>query len=167
MWPTQHHNSVHRGTTLRATLSWNYPHSISPLQTGWATTARDLGRSVSCYTRRVYHGQRAQTGIVTIPSTSFMDGTIILSIGVWKHIFDNKRSWWYREVERDIVKTDRRQMLLIDRLEWNALERCRHPDSLDGEVLLYSIAATRSSGHRLIPPLFLDKCHPCTITHMS
>jgi hypothetical protein len=81
---------------LRAAFAGDHPDSIPTLETGRAATTWYLGKSVSIiFNVLMRKGSAKRTGIVVMPSMSWIPGKETLSTGRYEHIAE-------QAVEEDI-----------------------------------------------------------------
>jgi hypothetical protein len=72
---------------LRAAFAGNHPNGIPTLETGRAATTWYLGKSVNAlYSGLMRQRSAKRTGIVVMPSMSWIPGKETLSTGRYEHI---------------------------------------------------------------------------------
>lgn len=77
---------IDRCATLRAAFAGNDPNSVSTLQAGGAATTRYLSQSVQLFEDQYCVTERMLTGMVMMPSISYMHGIANLSKEERRHI---------------------------------------------------------------------------------
>jgi hypothetical protein len=77
---------IDRCATLWTAFSGDDPYGISTLQAGGAATSRYLSQLVPKFIHRVWITEGQHTGMVVMPSTSYMHGIANLSMEERRHI---------------------------------------------------------------------------------